>query len=688
VARLKLPKLPASPTESSLEGRVFVLSGFAIAVLAVVLYGQDYIVPAVGLAIAIVGHAVSYRGRSKRRTKRGQLLVAGLVFACFGYFLADSIGAIFGGLLPQANFAILLVAVTSFDLKTRRNCYSSLWISLAILYLAAVYAWDYPFGILAGLWALCLAGFWAGSHLRRMGARLSAPPRALLVSVAGALGLGVLAFILIPQPTVDPGGPLVVSLPSYAQFQGELENPALPLVQIAADPSGANSSVDLHYRGRLGDAPVMYVRTGAPAYWRGLVFDRYSKGVWTASQPVGPAVWPPYVPARLLGPGPDHNLGTFVQVFRIVRPIPGLINAAYPIQSLYAPVSSLKRDAFGTFLTPQPWRAGQTYSVVSYIPDLSAAGLAHDPPVSAAPGDYGYYTDSTALSQAARTLAQQATARHTTTEYDTVMALTAYLQHNYQYSQQLGHVPPGQDPVDWFLFDVKIGYCEQFATAEVLMLRSLGIPARLATGYSTGQYDPVLDQSIVRERDAHAWVEVWFPNDGWVPVDPSPGYSALPITQFPNHWAGGGIARLIPHLSIGGGLGVLGSLGALAVVLPAVMISLLVVFAYAWLRRRRSTPRRMRPPGETELLRLYEGLQKRAGRRRAPPETPTEYWRWAQEKRPGLNVPTYLPAGGEGLLREVTDAVNKGAYAGRWPDAARVRELSQRLQGSGARHPD
>jgi protein-glutamine gamma-glutamyltransferase len=665
VAALRLPRLPASPTENSLEGRVFVLSGFAIAVLAVALYGQDYLVPAAGLAIAFAGHAVSYRGRAQRRTKSGQFLIAGLVFACFAYFLADSVGALFGGSLPQANFAILLVAVTSFDLKTRRNCYSSLWISLAILYLAAVYAWDYPFGVLAALWALCLGGFWASSHLRRMGTRLAAPPRALLASVAGALALGVTGFILIPQPAVDPGGPLVVSLPSYAQFRGELENPALPLVQIAGDPSGANSSVDLHYRGRLGDAPVMYVRTGAPAYWRGLVFDVYRNGVWQASQPVGPTVWPPYVPARLLGPGPDHNQGTFVQVFRIVRPIPGLINAAYPIQSLYAPVSSLKRDFFGTFRTPEPWRAGQTYSVVSYIPDLSAAALALDPPAFGAPEDNGFYLDSSPLSGAARALARQATLGHHASQYDTVMALTTYLQHNYQYSQQLGHVPAGRDPVDWFLFDVKIGYCEQFATAETLMLRSLGIPARLATGYSTGDYDPVLDQSIVRERDAHAWVEVWFPNDGWVPVDPSPGFSALPITQFPNHWAGAGLAQLIPHLALGAGPALLGSLGALSVVLPAIAIALVVTLVYAWLRRRRSVARRVKaPPGETELLRLYERLQKRAGRRRAPPETPLEYWRWAAQ-----------PA----LLGEVTDAVNEGAYAGRWPVPSRVRELAARI---------
>jgi len=65
---------------------------------------------------------------------------------------------------------------------------------------------------------------------------------------------------------------------------------------------------------------------------------------------------------------------------------------------------------------------------------------------------------------------------HSSNEFDLVMALTTFLQQNFQYTQQLGHVPAGRDPVDWFLFDVKKGYCEQFATAAVLMLRKPGRP--------------------------------------------------------------------------------------------------------------------------------------------------------------------------------------------------------------------
>src|SRR5438094_10299701 len=197
---MKLPRLlPASPVEDSLSGRVFVYLGFAIGCIGVAIYGQDYVIPAVGLAVEGPGHMVSYRGRSQKRSISGQALVASLVFASMAYFLADSVGAIFGGVMPQANFAILLVAVTSFDLKTRRNCYSSLWISLAILYLAAVYAWDYPFGVLILIWAICLAGFWAASHLQRMDARLAVPVPAVAVALGGALFLGIGAFVFIPH---------------------------------------------------------------------------------------------------------------------------------------------------------------------------------------------------------------------------------------------------------------------------------------------------------------------------------------------------------------------------------------------------------------------------------------------------------------------------------------------------------
>src|SRR5712692_9554294 len=96
----------------------------------------------------------------------------------------------------------------------------------------------------------------------------------------------------------------------------------------------------------------------------------------------------------------------------------------------------------------------------------------------------------------------------------------------------------------------------------------------------------------------------------------------------------------------------------------------------AWSTGGRAAAARRLPPAESELLRLYERVQRRLGRRRAPPETPLEYW--LAQSLPRLRRGD--PGGGEvQLLEELTAAVNQGAYAGRWPDPTRVRELSKRL---------
>ncbi|HSS61639.1 MAG TPA: transglutaminaseTgpA domain-containing protein [Candidatus Limnocylindrales bacterium] len=660
-------RLPASPIEQSVEARAFVFSAFAVAALAIVLYGVDYVVPIVGVVASAAGHVVSYRERNLRRGFWRQALLAALIFGALFYVIADSSLALFGGTLPQANFAILLVAITSFDLKTRRNCYSSLWISLAIVYLAAVYAWDYEFAILLALWLLYLVGFWIASHLRRIDAGVRVPARAMALMLGAALVGGMVLFVVLPQPAGAPISPVVISLPNFTSFKGDMESAALPLVQLTGDSTGATTSVDLHFRGRLGTAPVMYVRTGAPAYWRGLVFDVYRNGVWTASDHFYRQT-EPYVPPRLLPQPPGHNLGTFVQTFHVLRPLPGVIYAAYPLQSLYAPVAALREDAYGTFHTPDQLRPGVTYSAVSYIPDLSPQSLRADENEAVFEDPNGANLDYGSLSQPARALAADVVTG-TTNEFDTVLALTRYLQRRYTYTLDLSPVPSRRDPVDWFLFDVKRGYCEQFATAEALMLRSLNIPARLVTGYSTGDYDPILNQAVVRERDAHAWVEVWFPNHGWVPVDPTPGVSALAATRFPSHWAAGGVAHLIPHLTVSAPAAALGSLGAFGVIPAGIAIAAILVVAYAWLRRRMRLPRRKAEPGESELLRLYARVQRKMRRRRAPPETPLEY----EEAMRSL------------LLKELTQAVNEGAYAGRWPAPERVREMARGVLAKSSR---
>ncbi|MBI3595354.1 MAG: DUF3488 domain-containing protein [Nitrospirae bacterium] len=116
-------------------------------------------------------------------------------------------------------------------------------------------------------------------------------------------------------------------------------------------------------------------------------------------------------------------------------------------------------------------------------------------------------------------------ARHasegTSTLLEKASAVQQYLKNNYTYSL---NVSPSKEysPMEDFLFHQKKGYCEHFATAMVLMMRSLGIPSRLATGYSPEEWNPYGNYFKVRQSDAHAWVEVYFPNSGWITFDPTP----------------------------------------------------------------------------------------------------------------------------------------------------------------------
>ena len=107
------------------------------------------------------------------------------------------------------------------------------------------------------------------------------------------------------------------------------------------------------------------------------------------------------------------------------------------------------------------------------------------------------------------------------TTYDKIKAIEAWLAANVQYSLNAPLAPKGVDVVDDFLFRSRVGWCEQIASSLVVMARSVGIPARLATGFVSGERDSLTGEFVVRERDAHAWAEIYFPGIGWQPFDPT-----------------------------------------------------------------------------------------------------------------------------------------------------------------------
>jgi len=106
--------------------------------------------------------------------------------------------------------------------------------------------------------------------------------------------------------------------------------------------------------------------------------------------------------------------------------------------------------------------------------------------------------------------------------YDKAVAMERYLRTHFGYTLDLSRTIP-RDPLAYFLFERKKGHCEYFASSMAVMLRSLGVPSRIVTGFRGGEFNDLTDQYVVRASNAHSWVEAYFPTYGWVSFDPTPG---------------------------------------------------------------------------------------------------------------------------------------------------------------------
>ncbi len=129
-----------------------------------------------------------------------------------------------------------------------------------------------------------------------------------------------------------------------------------------------------------------------------------------------------------------------------------------------------------------------------------------------------------------RSLALQITGS-ASNNYDRAEALENYLRSHYGYTLQLPRTRV-RDPIANFLFERKRGHCEYFASAMAVMLRTLGIPSRLVNGFRSDEFNDITGNYIVRAKDAHSWVEVYFPGYGWQTFDPTPGGAI----QTPQGW--------------------------------------------------------------------------------------------------------------------------------------------------------
>ncbi len=429
-------------------------------------------------------------------------------------------------------------------------------------------------------------------------------------------------------------------------------DPSISDITDAPPSVRTSDELDLTSRPRLSDSVVFTVDAAREDFWRGETFDQYTGASWTRSNDlrlvlprIGNDV--PVTPARYddgarLGP-------EFRQTFHIETGFTNIVFAA-PSARVVQTDRLLAERPDGTVKVAgddtSGFGKGAVYTVVSRAMPATQAMLraATGPVPDAILAQYAQPPEVT--SERVRALGRQITAGAATT-YDKVTAIEAWLGENTSYSLNAPLSPKGVDVVDDFLFRSRQGWCEQIASSLVVLARSAGIPARLVTGFVPGDRDALTGRFVVRERHAHAWAEVFFPGIGWQGFDPTASVPLAGNASTNGSWLQSARDHAVP-------------LG-----LAAVAVVLLVGFAprLAGAARRR---RARRASWAAQTLHRLERAGRKAGRARAPSETPREYARALGEQLgddrldtvgDALDVDAFSVAGASAEQRRAADAV-------------------------------
>ena len=263
------------------------------------------------------------------------------------------------------------------------------------------------------------------------------------------------------------------------------------------------------------------VQSTAPSYWRTGAYDTYTGSGWERTGESRPYDGP------IGGDGlRDREVQYRVRLNRSATALPSVWRPATVSGEAGVSADSLSVTDRRALAADDPVSAGATYSGVSHLP-------AQDPELLRTTGRE--YPDDlerryTAMPEGTDDLAaftDELTA-DADSAYDTAARVESWLESNKNYS--LSAPASGEGVASQFVFESEAGYCEHFATAMTAMLRTQGVPARYAVGYSTGQ-QVAPNTYEVREMNAHAWVEVYFPEVGWVTFDPTPGSQRLQSEQ-------------------------------------------------------------------------------------------------------------------------------------------------------------
>lgn len=737
---------PLMEVENSIPLRVLVLALVIVGVVATDIAAETrFSFWAVPLSCA--GTTWSYYRRHSRNVPVKFCIAIGMLIALGAFF-----GRLFGELndtrLALAELLIQLQVLHGFDVPRRKDLGYSIVIGVILLGVAGTLSQTLAFApVLLVFLAVALPTL-AFDYRSRLGLveinlgttkqkvksqRFSGllPSYFMLFGVVLVIGLGI--FAILPR---FPGYQLrMFPVSSNIQVQGNFTgknviNPGYMRkgngkgrtnkgssgnggAAGKVDPSfyyGFNSRINQNLRGEMTPKVVMRVRSQVEGFWRVLAFDKYTGNGWEISrndktQTLRRSPWSyqVFIPRNTI----TGKTQEVVQTYTVTSDLPNLLPAMTYPRELYFPAALVAVDPEQGLRSPVELSEGFTYTVISDVPQrdralLNLAKNKYPPEISK------YYlqvppeiqdkvrqrTEAILADYNKNSVGKSTKILDST--YEKTLYLAQYVKQHFKTPDDPNELPflgENEDLVEAFLFKHQGGYPDHFSTVLTVMLRSVGIPARLVAGYGAGQFNPFTGMYIVRNTDAYAMTEVFFPRYGWFAFDPIPGHDVIPpsieetqtFTVLQQFWKW--VAGWLPSPVTGLLNGVFGSIFGLIArffnlfsqgwlgILQA-LVSLTGVSFVGWLILQQWNSWRDRVA--LNKLPAMEGLYQtmlcwtaQKGLAKHPAQTPLEYVQVSYQHHPSHIAE---------IIDEITQAYVGWRYGGYKPDLQRLRQRWQQLK--------
>ena len=462
-----------------------------------------------GLAVSIYR---TLKGRPALLSSRGAFFIS---CAYIAFFLSDSF-VISGSFIPATIHMVLFLELAKlFQEKTDRDYFYLIILAFLQVLAASSLTIDMSFVVTLFLFLVGLVSTLMSFDMYRSERKAASPEQYVGVPLGG---MSIWATIWI----IITGTALFFMIPRVGTgYFSRVETPALLL-------SGFTESVQLGDIGQVkrSSAVVMHARqiSGTPfgvLKWRGISLDMFDGHNWHKTDRK----------RLMVRESPDGQywihpiIGSAVDSVRyeiLLEPLATTnLFGPHQVRTISGRVEGLETDADDSvYMRFQTLRRIQ-YEVQSEISKRTFRQPVANQEDSVPPGIAPKYLQLPSnLDSRIPQLAQQITANGKSTIEKTSL-VESYLKRNYAYTLNLTW-PPGPQPVATFLFSAKAGHCEYFASSMALLLRTLGIPTRIVNGFLMGEYNPVGGDYIIRQSDAHSWIEVYVPGQGWLEFDPTP----------------------------------------------------------------------------------------------------------------------------------------------------------------------